>query len=82
MLDAERLLAVRAQSNNYNSCPKHISIDACYALFAEARVNPEPKAVGRLGDMLENLTMALLEGEGGRSMSPQRLEEKLRGLCG
>ncbi len=44
---------------NY-SCPVYISVEACKALFGEAGVEPAPKAVGVLGDILENFAMSLI----------------------
>ena len=80
MFDADELLQVRRYSTpNYN-CPKHISIDACLALVSEAGIQAEPKAVGCLGDILENFALALLKGERG-TLTRDRLAEKLRGIC-
>lgn len=80
MFDADDLLQVRRYSTpNYN-CPKHISIDACLALFSEAGVDPEPKAVGCLGDILENFALALLKDARG-AMTRDSLAERLRRRC-
>jgi len=68
-------------TGNY-SCPVHISVEACLHLFEEAGIEPQPKTVGRLGDVLENFALYLLSDWSGRQMTPDDLADRLKKAIG
>ena len=80
MLKAEDLLQVRKVSNNYNGCPKYVSIEACRELFTELGLNPSPKAVGTLGDIMENFAIAVLRSCDKEKISKTDLEKSVNSI--
>lgn len=82
-MNADKLLKSRGGPSHPNySCPKHISVDACKALFDEIGATPEPKAVGVLGDILENFALELMEDFKGKPMALNDLQQSLRKKVG
>lgn len=64
------------------SCPIHIPIESCQALFNEAGIEPAPKAVGALGDILENFAISIFKNYDGKTMSEEQLGITLRNVLG
>jgi hypothetical protein len=81
-VSTEELLEDRGGHTGNYSCPVHISVEACKALFEEVGVTPTPKAVGTLGDILENFAIAMLRGFDGTTMSPSQVASGLRNALG
>ena len=68
-------------SNNYNSCPKYISLNAIEALYVECGLTYEPKSVGVLGDILENFAVEILKGMNG-NVTPSDLKKRVKDIMG
>lgn len=74
----KRLLKDRGGISRENyACPVHVSTDACKLLFEEAKVVPTPKAVGVLGDVLENYALLLLEKWKGKKITEQDIAQRV-----
>lgn len=81
-LKSEELLRDRPGVSGTYSCPVHIPVEACLALFQEMGVNPAPKAVGVLGDILENFAIRIVGSHSGKSMSVEQLQTRLKDAIG
>jgi hypothetical protein len=79
-LNYEKLIKDREGFSGNYSCPKYISTDAIIKLFDEAGLNPEPKAVGVLGDILENFALSILDGHQKNSISASELKNNLKNI--
>ena len=82
MLTPENLLQVRRYSENYQpTCPVHLRIQDCAALFHESGLIPDRQAVACLGDILENFALYVLDrlsaGEIGRYEVERALKDVL-----
>jgi hypothetical protein len=79
-LNYQKLIKDReGYSGNY-SCPQYISTEAILKLFEEVGITPEPKAVGVLGDILENFALSILEPHNKKSISVDELKNNLRNI--
>ena len=81
-IHANKLLESRGGHTGNYSCPVHIPIDACKALFREVGIQPAPKAVGVLGDILENFAISILDGFNGSTISASELGNQLKKALG
>jgi len=81
-IKSDELLKDRGGITGNYSCPVHINVESCLALFREAGVKPAPKAVGVLGDILENFAMSIVCNHSGKSMTVEQLKSKLRDVLG
>ncbi|MCK4818631.1 hypothetical protein KA005_22865 [bacterium] len=79
---ADELLKTRPGLSGKYSCPVHIPNEACLALFREKGVDPDPKAVGILGDILENFALKVVGKYSGRRMSVRQLQSELKFVLG
>ncbi len=81
-IKSNELLKVRPGITAKYSCPVHIPNEACLALFREKGVEPEPKAVGTLGDILENFALKIIGNHSGKKMSVNQLQSQLKSVLG
>lgn len=79
---AAELLKTRPGLTGKYSCPVHIPTEACLALFNEKGVEPEPKAVGVLGDILENFALQIIGKHSGKRMTVGQLQSDLKLVLG
>lgn len=78
----KELMKDRGGKSGTYSCPVHISTNACLALFQEVGVQPEHKAVGALGDILENFAIKIIKISNSSRMTVSDLEFSLNSFFG
>jgi hypothetical protein len=81
-INAAELLKTRPGLTGKYSCPVHIPNEACLALFNEKGVEPDHKAVGVLGDILENFALKIVGKYSGKRMSVSQLQSELKLVLG
>ena len=81
MIRPDELLVIRRMSDHYQpSCPIHLSMSSCEALFQEGGIAPDQQAVGCLGDILENFALKILAEVRGTEANRDEVETALRRL--